>query len=127
MPSPSFNKYRAALRVLQKGRDLLAHELADTVLDRSEDLLESPYLLTELVETQGSKLHYLAMLMAQLEQSAEDLDAAETALLEPEFAAEGDLPRPPRSSARRRSRNRKRKKLPREQASAEGPQHDQER
>jgi hypothetical protein len=126
MSNPGLNKYRAALRVLQEGRDRFADELADTVLERCDDLLESSFLLTELVESQGSRLHYMAMLMAQLEQAAEDHDAAENRLREPSSAVDDELSAPPAAGLRRRTRVRKRRKLPPEQSSAEG-QHDQER
>lgn len=129
MSRPAMNKYRAALRILQQGRDRFADELADTVLDRSDELLESPYLMTELVESQGSKLHYLAMLMAQLEQSAEDQDAAENRMMEcDEVVAEEERGEIPPDVTRRRVRGRKRRRLPREQSSADGPhEHDPER
>jgi hypothetical protein len=130
MPTPRFNKYRAALHVLQKGRDLLADELAETVLDRSEDLLESAYLMTDLVETQGSRLHYLAMLMAQLEQSADDFDALESpreARIEGATGHDETPAAPPGPGTRRRPRGKKRKRVPGEQASTEGSPHDPDR
>jgi hypothetical protein len=130
MSNPSFNKFRAALHVLQRGREILADELADTVLDRAEDLVDSPYLFNELLEVQGSKLHFLGLLMAHLEQSAEEHDAAEASASGPpadeaetsDFLYDEDKAAP----ARTRKRARRRKKLD-HQPSPEGPTGERER
>jgi len=71
------NKYRTAIDVLQRGRDFLVEELADEILDRRDDLSEGGFLLNELLETQGTRLHFLTLLVSQLEQSAEALDEAQ--------------------------------------------------
>ena len=34
MSEPLFNKYRAAIEVLQKGRDVLVEAMADEILDQ---------------------------------------------------------------------------------------------
>lgn len=74
MSGPKFNKYRAAMEVLQRGRDQMMEELAESLLDESDDLTDSSYAFQEMLENQGTRLHFLSLLMAQLEQSAEALD-----------------------------------------------------
>ncbi len=71
MSSPRLNKYRAAIEVLQKGRDRLVDELADTVLDQADDLIDGGFLFHEFLENQGTRLHFLCLILGQLEQSAE--------------------------------------------------------
>lgn len=71
------NKYRAAIELLQRGRDHLVDELAEQVLDQGDFLIETPYLFNEMLEGQGTKLHFLGLLIAQLEQSAEQQEEAE--------------------------------------------------
>lgn len=145
MPSPKFNKFRAAMDVLQRGRDALMDELADTVLDQADDLLEGGFLFHEFLENQGTRLHFLCLLLSQLEQSADLLDesrsceaGAETApdalpgpTIDEFEAPEDESPRParkrrskPRSSSTSTSpRGRGGKKLPR-QSSPEGTPDD---
>lgn len=77
MTETKTNKYRLAIELLQRGRDRIVDDLAEQVLDGSEELLETPYLFNEMLEGQGTKLHFLGLLMAQLEQSAEQLEEAE--------------------------------------------------
>ncbi len=101
MPNNVANKYRAAIDVLQRGRDNLIESLADRVVDQGDDLAEGGFLLDEMLESQGTRLHFLSLLIGQLEQSAEALEEAR--------------PAPPPC---RRSRSRS-KKL-QEQASKEG-------
>ena len=124
MPAPNSNKYRAALEILQRGRDRMVDELAEKVLDQSDDLLESASLLNEFVENQGTRIHFLSLLLAQLEQSAEQLDELNgipSDLIPENFVLESDdfeipikQPEPPK-----RKRKPRTKKLP-EQASREG-------
>jgi hypothetical protein len=70
------NKFRAAVEVLQRGRDVLVDELADEILDHADDLIDGGFGFNELLETQGTRLHFLALLLSQLEQSAEVMDEA---------------------------------------------------
>jgi hypothetical protein len=65
------NRYQMAVEVLQRGRDLLMHDLADQILDRAEDFEEGGFLFQEFLENQGSKLHFLYLMISQMEQSAE--------------------------------------------------------
>src|SRR4051812_39217340 len=76
MSDTSFNKYRAAIQVLQKGRDVLVDSLAEEVLSQADDLLEGGFLFNEFLEAQGTRLHFLSLLVSQLEQSADSLDEA---------------------------------------------------
>ena len=110
MPRPQANKYRNALEVLQKGRDMLVDELADAVSVHGEDLLESPFLLTEILEGHGSKLQFLMLLMSQLERSAEDIDGFDPTMTD--FPDDGGHePSQPRRKRRRRSRRGRKGKL----------------
>jgi 3-phosphoglycerate kinase len=109
MPHPKFNKYRAAVEVLQRGRDLLVEDLADDVLEQADDLIEGGFLFNEFLETQGTRIHFLSLLVAQLEQSAEALEESRAA----------EIPPPP-APKKRRARS---KKLP-QQASKEGTADD---
>ncbi|WP_435017053.1 hypothetical protein TA3x_004643 [Tundrisphaera sp. TA3] len=81
MNDTTFNKYRAAIQVLMKGRDLLVGDLAEDVLEQQEDLLEGGFLFNEFLESQGTRLHFLSLLVAQLEQSADTFD--EMAMMPP--------------------------------------------
>ena len=109
MPTPKPNRYRAALEILQRGRDRLVEELADQVLDQADDLLESGFLFNEFLENQGTRLHFLSLLVAQLEQSAEQheepQDAATTAEYE-EFRVQAAAPAEP-PKRKRKSRSKK--------------------
>jgi hypothetical protein len=69
-----FNKYRAAMDILQRGHDLLVEGLAEEVLDQQECLLEGGFQLHEFLESQGARLHFLGLIMGHLEQSAETLE-----------------------------------------------------
>ncbi len=71
------NKYRAAIDLLQKGRDVLVDGLTEEVLDRGEDIAEGGFLFHEFLETQGTRLHFLSLIVSQLEQSAEIAEEAE--------------------------------------------------
>ena len=105
------NKYRAAVQILQKGRDVLIEALADEVLHQADDLLEGGFLFNEFLESQGTRLHFLSLLVSQLEQSAEQLDENTVELeLEP-------LPPPPAKTPRKRKP--RAKKMP-QQSSTEG-------
>lgn len=77
MPHGLFNKYRAALEVLQRGRDTLVEDLADEIVDQADDYRTDYYAFNELLETQGTRLHFLGLLMSHLEQSAEAFDEAQ--------------------------------------------------
>ena len=79
--------------------------------DQSDDLIDGSYAFNELLETQGTRLHFLCLLVAQLEQSAEFFDEANAVVQTP----------PPPISPPRKRRSRA-KKI--EQASAEGKTDD---
>jgi len=79
MADALFNKYRAAIEVLQRGRDGLVEDLADEILSQGDELTESGFLFHEFLETQGTRLHFLCLLLGQLEHSADLLDEALTA------------------------------------------------
>jgi len=96
MPDTLFNKYRAAIEVLQYCRDVLVDGLADEILDQGDDLIEGGFLFNEFLETQGTRLHFLCLLVSQLEQSADSLDEMQA-----------PLPPPPKAPAKRRSRSKK--------------------
>jgi len=97
MPETVFNKFRAAIEVLQRGRDVLVESLADDILDQGEDLADGGFLFNEFLETQGTRIHFLSLLIGQLEQSAEAYDEARPA----------PPPPAPKTPAKRRSRSKK--------------------
>jgi len=107
MPDTLSNKYRAAIEVLQHGRDVLVEGLADEILDQGEDLIEGGYLFNEFLETQGTRLHFLCLLVSQLEQSADSLDEMQAP------------PPPPKAPAKRRSRSKKLEQTTSKKKSAE--------
>jgi hypothetical protein len=100
MDNTPHNKYRAALEILQKGRDQLVDQVTDQILDQGEDMLENGYLLQEFLENQGTRLHFLTLLASQIEQSAELLDEAHI---------EDEYPAAPEPARKRAARPRRRK------------------
>ena len=90
------NKFRVAVEVLQKGRDLVMNAIADDVLYQADDFLEGGYQFNEFLEVQGTKLHFLSLLIQQLEQSAESVEEAQ-ATPPPPPAAKVSKPRKPRA------------------------------
>jgi hypothetical protein len=113
MPDRAFNKYRAAIEVLQRGRDSLVETIAEEVLSQEEDLLDGGFLFNEFLESQGTRLHFLSLLVSHLEQSADSLD--ETANVPPQIPE--PEPKPPRK------RKPRAKKIS-QQASTEGKSDD---
>lgn len=109
MQDSPHNKFRQAIQVLQRGRDLLVESLADDIVDKAEELVEGGFVFNELLETQGTRLHFLGLLLAQLEQSAEMLDEINT-MPPPEPMPKPRKPRKPRS-----------KKIPESAPNNEGP------
>jgi len=100
MSLSSQNKFRAAIEVLQKGRDALVEEMAEEIITQGEDLIEGGYQFNEFLESQGTRLHFLGLLIGQLELSADFLEEAEAAL---------PPPPPQRATAKRKPKNRPRK------------------
>lgn len=96
---PLVNKYRQAIEVLQKGRDVLVDAMTDEIIDQGSDLIEGGFLFNEFLESQGTRLHFLSLLVAQLEQSAEAHDEVLTATPPP----------PPKAPPKRRTRSRSKK------------------
>jgi len=105
------NKFRVAVEVLQKGRDLVVDAIADDVIDQADELLDGGYQFHEFLETQGTRLHFLSLLIQQLEQSAEGVEEAQAP------------PPPPVETKARKPRKPRAKKLP-SKASAEGTPED---
>lgn len=106
MPDLPYNKYRAAIDILQRGRDLLVESLTDDLLEQRENLLEGGFQFHEFLESHGARLHFLGLIAGHLEQSAEQMDEANAALhraLESPSTAAG---KPPLARARKRSRSR---------------------
>ena len=93
MTDATFNKYRAAIQVLMKGRETLVEALAEDVLSQQDDLLDGGFLFNEFLESQGTRLHFLNLLVAQLEQSADLFDEA---VLAEEAAAPPAVKAPPK-------------------------------
>jgi hypothetical protein len=108
MSDTMFNKFRAAAEVLQRGRDLLVESMAEDVLDQGTELLENGYQFNEFLETQGTRLHFLTMVLSQLEQSADSFDERVAAM----------PPSKPNTLVQPKKRRSRAKKLP-QNASAE--------
>lgn len=79
MPHDLFNKYRLAIDLLQRRRDSLVEELADEIVDHGDDFGFDAYTFNELLETQGTRLHFLGLMISQLEQSADSFEEAQPA------------------------------------------------
>ena len=90
------NKFRTAVEVLQKGRDLVVDAIAYDVLDQADDLLDGGYQFHEFLETQGTRLHFLTLLIQQLEQSAEVVEEAQIMAAAP-VVEKAPKPRKPRA------------------------------
>ena len=105
------HKYRDAIQILQRGRDVLVEALAEEILEQADELIEGGFAFNEFLEGQGTRLHFLGLLVAQLEQSAEALDEAQAA-----------PPSPSPATAPKKRRSRSKKLQP--QAPAEGPADD---
>jgi len=102
MPDLPVNKFRAAIEVLHRGRDLLVETLAEDILEQHENLVEGGFQFHEFLETHGARLHFLGLIVGHLEQSAEFLDEVHAQSARPE-------PIPPKASGprvKRRSRGR---------------------
>jgi len=74
MPESPKNKFRIAVAILQRGRDRMIDELADAVIDGSDELVEGGFTFYEFLENQGTRIHFATLLVAQLEQAAEAFD-----------------------------------------------------
>lgn len=98
-----YNKFRAAAQVLQQGRDALVEAMAEDVLAQADELLDNNYLLNEFLESQGTRLHFLTMVLSQLEQSAEGFD---------EMVASQPPPVPAHKAAEPKKRKPRAKKMP---------------
>ncbi len=116
MSDTRFNKFRAAAEVLQRGRDRLVEALAEDVLDQADDLMDNNFLFNEFLETQGTKLHFLMLVLSQLEQSAESFDELAAILPAPPMPAPAASPKAVEPPKKRRARA---KKIP-QKATTEG-------
>lgn len=94
MPHASFNKYRAALEVLQRRRDFLVGELADEIVDQADEVEFDSFTFNELLETQGTRLHFLGLMISQLEQSADSFEDADARPAAPKPPARRRRPSP---------------------------------
>jgi len=107
MSNGVYNKYRAAISVLQRGRETLVEELAEEIVEQGDDLMAGTFTFNELLETQGTRLHFLGLLIGHLEQSADAFDESHTVSAKPS-----------------RPRKRKRNTEVEQQASKEGSPED---
>jgi hypothetical protein len=113
MEDTRFNKFRAAVQVIQRGRDQIVESLAEEILCQGDDLVDNNFLLNEFLETQGTRLHFLMMVMGQLEQSADAFD---------EQCVSQPTPPSPQAEPPKKRRTRA-KKMP-QKASTEGTSDD---
>ena len=116
MSGESFNKFRAAAQALQRGRDQLVEAMAEEVLDQGDDLLNNNFLFNEFLENQGTRLHFLTLVLSQLEQSAEAFD-------EMDAAPPAPPPKPSAGASPPKRRRPRTKKMP-QKAATEGTSDD---
>jgi hypothetical protein len=116
MPADRYNKYRSAIQALQRGRDQIVDSLADEVLDQGDELLENNFLFNEFLENQGTRLHFLTLVLSQLEQSADAFDEA--------ASAKPAGPPAPRATGEAAKKRRPRAKKMPQKAPAEGTGED---
>ena len=100
MIAPRPNKFRTAVEVLQRGRELVVDAIADDVIDQADELLDGGYQFHEFLETQGTRLHFLTLLIQQLEQSAECVEEVEVPPVEVEVEVE-KVKKPRKSRAKK--------------------------
>ena len=62
MSESLYNKYRAAIEVLQKGRDVSGRAMADEIVEPGADLIDGGFQFNEFLESQGTRLHFLSLL-----------------------------------------------------------------
>jgi hypothetical protein len=74
---PNVNRFQVAVDVLQKGREVLLRDLTEEIIYHAEDFEEGGFLFQEFLENQGTKLHFLYLMLSQLEQSAEAFEASQ--------------------------------------------------
>ena len=99
MRAKAANKYREAVEILQHGRNILVETLADDVICQGDDLVEGGFVFNEFLEVQGSRLHFLNLLVAQLEEAAEASEGRMRAADPPR-----EEPAPPKKRPRPKSR-----------------------
>jgi hypothetical protein len=116
MSADTYNKFRAAALALQRGRDQLVESMADEVLDQGDDLLDNNFLFNEFLENQGTRLHFLTLVLTQLEQSADAFDEMVAAQHRP-------TPAPKARADPAKKRRPRAKKMP-QKASSEGTTED---
>lgn len=103
------------MEILQRGRDQMADQIAEDILDQGEDLLDNPFTFNDFLESQGTRLHFLSVVLSHLELLAEAQD---------ERLAAMPRPKPPKAAAAKpRKRAPRTKKLP-QNTSADTPTED---
>lgn len=95
-PRQAPNKFRRALTILNRGRDVLVSQLADEILEREEEYAEGGFLFVDFLESQGARLQFACVIAGQLEQAA-------VALEERQAEAEEGRKRAGRPGSRRRA------------------------
>ncbi len=61
------DKLRAAVAVLTRARESMLDQMADTVLAMADEFDEGGFQINEFLELNGSRLHFLCLLIGQLE------------------------------------------------------------
>ncbi|QDV33105.1 hypothetical protein [Tautonia plasticadhaerens] len=76
-PARSPDRLRAAIEVLNRARESILDQMADTVLSMDEEFSEGGFQVNEFLEVHGSRLHFLCLLISQFEMlsDARSLDA----------------------------------------------------
>jgi hypothetical protein len=75
----SASRYRLAAKTLDHVRSVLLDRLADEVISHADDLDDAQhFLLTDIVEVQGTRLQLICMVIGQLEQASANLEASDS-------------------------------------------------
>lgn len=70
-PARSPETIRKALAVLNRARESILDQMADTVLSMDEEFSEGGFQVNEFLEVHGSRLHFLCLLISQFEMLGE--------------------------------------------------------
>ncbi|WP_158633506.1 hypothetical protein [Tautonia sociabilis] len=62
---------QAAVSVLNQAREAMLDQMAETVLSMADEFAEGGFQVNEFLELNGSRLHFLCLLISQLEQLGE--------------------------------------------------------
>jgi len=68
---PPDDKFRTAVEVLNEARRRLLENMADRVLELADEFVEGGFRINEFLETDGTRLHLITLVISQFELMAE--------------------------------------------------------